>query len=460
MIETDSLDHITLDSDDIQTIERFKNNYYNHNKNLLQNGGNDNDNNKLKRLFNCYILSLNQNGGKDNKLSSQIKKKLDKKLKNYYIGEGGVDPLTIGVFLGFAFVTHIIGITVNDILKLIAETDKIGNKITKQEKNKMLKEGIPKILKNNFIDLPNGMINLPQNIINLFYESKPIQQYDQSDQRVNEIIEIIEKDENKHNINSQLTQYFLNLFYPFQNKLPPQQSSSQAPIPPRAQARPQTHTYAHTHAPQQSSSQPPAPPPRAREITLSQYQQSSSRPPQSYQQSPPLAPPRAQSSPPQSYQQSPPRAPLTPLAPLAPLALPRVQQQVQSSPPLPQSQPLLRTQSSPPLYTQLSPQLPRSQPLPHQQYSESVYKLLQSSSRQSSPRQFISSAQKFTSSLQQSSPQQSSPQQSSPRQFTSSPRQFTSPQYVKPPQNYQQQPQPYLKPPQNYKDRRYGTVSV
>ena len=41
MIETDSLDHITLDSDDIQTIERFKNNYYNHKKNVSQNGGNN-----------------------------------------------------------------------------------------------------------------------------------------------------------------------------------------------------------------------------------------------------------------------------------------------------------------------------------------------------------------------------------------------------------------------------------
>ena len=42
MIESDTLDHITLDSDDILTIERFENNYYNHKNNLLsqnQHGG-------------------------------------------------------------------------------------------------------------------------------------------------------------------------------------------------------------------------------------------------------------------------------------------------------------------------------------------------------------------------------------------------------------------------------------
>jgi hypothetical protein len=39
MINSDSLDYITLDTSDILTIERFENNYYNHKKNILQNGG-------------------------------------------------------------------------------------------------------------------------------------------------------------------------------------------------------------------------------------------------------------------------------------------------------------------------------------------------------------------------------------------------------------------------------------
>ena len=39
MSYSDSLDNITLDSDDILTIERFENNYYNHKNNVLQIGG-------------------------------------------------------------------------------------------------------------------------------------------------------------------------------------------------------------------------------------------------------------------------------------------------------------------------------------------------------------------------------------------------------------------------------------
>jgi hypothetical protein len=38
MSYSDSLDNITLDSDDILTIERFENNYYNHKNNVLQIG--------------------------------------------------------------------------------------------------------------------------------------------------------------------------------------------------------------------------------------------------------------------------------------------------------------------------------------------------------------------------------------------------------------------------------------
>jgi ribosomal protein S24E len=39
MIESDSLDRITLDSDDVRTLERFENNYYNHKNNIMQKGG-------------------------------------------------------------------------------------------------------------------------------------------------------------------------------------------------------------------------------------------------------------------------------------------------------------------------------------------------------------------------------------------------------------------------------------
>jgi hypothetical protein len=95
MTKSDSLDNITLDSDDIQTIERFENNYYNHKTNILQNGGSNKLEKNIERLYNCYVLSQNQNGGdNNNELSSQIKTKLDKKIgelivHNYDL-EGGV----------------------------------------------------------------------------------------------------------------------------------------------------------------------------------------------------------------------------------------------------------------------------------------------------------------------------------------------------------------------------------
>jgi hypothetical protein len=90
MTKSDSLDNITLDSDDIRTIERFENNYYNRKNNVLQNGDSKKLVKNIVRLYNCYLLSQNQNGG----LSSQIKTKLDKKIAelivyNYDL-EGGV----------------------------------------------------------------------------------------------------------------------------------------------------------------------------------------------------------------------------------------------------------------------------------------------------------------------------------------------------------------------------------
>jgi hypothetical protein len=95
MIKSDSLDNITLDSDDIKTIERFENNYYNH-KNKLQNGGNNKLENNIVRLFNCYLLSQNQiGGGYNGNLTNTIQTRLDNKIAELIIHsnylEGGVD---------------------------------------------------------------------------------------------------------------------------------------------------------------------------------------------------------------------------------------------------------------------------------------------------------------------------------------------------------------------------------
>ena len=82
MTKSDSLDNITLDSDDIKTIKRFENNYYNHKKNILQYGGSDNKLEKnIVRLFTCYLLSQNQiGGGKKSNLTNIIKTRLDNKI--------------------------------------------------------------------------------------------------------------------------------------------------------------------------------------------------------------------------------------------------------------------------------------------------------------------------------------------------------------------------------------------
>ena len=96
MIKSDSLDHITLDSANIQSIERFENNYYNHKNNLLQNGGNIQKLEKnIVRLYNCYVLSQNQ---KQDELSSKIKRRLDKKMEtinNVYIGGDTMDKIKL-----------------------------------------------------------------------------------------------------------------------------------------------------------------------------------------------------------------------------------------------------------------------------------------------------------------------------------------------------------------------------
>ena len=76
-----TLDNITLDSADIQTIERFENNYYNHKNKLLQNEKN------IIRLYNCFILSQNQN---QDELSHKIKKRFNKKFVELKNLEGGV----------------------------------------------------------------------------------------------------------------------------------------------------------------------------------------------------------------------------------------------------------------------------------------------------------------------------------------------------------------------------------
>lgn len=105
MTKSDSLDNITLDSDEIRTIEKFENNYYKYKKTKLQNGGNYKLETNIGRLFSCYLLSKNQQygGGQNNSnLTNSIQNRLNNKIaelivhKNYFnvnLEGGNVDMI-------------------------------------------------------------------------------------------------------------------------------------------------------------------------------------------------------------------------------------------------------------------------------------------------------------------------------------------------------------------------------
>jgi hypothetical protein len=101
MTGSDSLDKITLDSDDMRTIERFENNYYNRKNNVLQNGGSAKLEKNIERLFNCYVLSVNQNGGEDNEMSSQIKQRLYNKTAELIVHKNYSKDLQGGYLIQF-----------------------------------------------------------------------------------------------------------------------------------------------------------------------------------------------------------------------------------------------------------------------------------------------------------------------------------------------------------------------
>jgi hypothetical protein len=87
MSNSDSLDNISLNSDELRSIQRFENDYYNYKiKKNTQIGGKNKLNN-TERLIVCYLLSKNQTGG-DSILTNKIKDRLNNKIiKNL---EGGI----------------------------------------------------------------------------------------------------------------------------------------------------------------------------------------------------------------------------------------------------------------------------------------------------------------------------------------------------------------------------------
>ena len=266
MIESDSLDRITLDSDDVQTLERFKNNYYNHKNNIMQKGGapdnflkepvkeiimlifskikfsnkilltfsqvspatparalpapparalststaralpappptqtsnttpnttqnasskptsttqterpwyqfwsGGNNKKKLKknitRLYNCYILSLNQNGGTEihNKLSLKIKKRLNKKITELKNLEGGKGEANFEEFFKELLTKSKVVIETNDEVKVYLKNSlqPIILQILNLQKHNILAQYIS----NNITNIMNKFPNLYEIII-------------------------------------------------------------------------------------------------------------------------------------------------------------------------------------------------------------------------------------------------------------------------------------------------------
>jgi hypothetical protein len=262
MSYSDSLDNITLDSDDILTIERFENNYYNHKNNVLQIGGNiieeefkkhllaifmfiiekirseeinktnvheilgekkkedeeipqfnildgrtwpilkpiikifgGGNKKKLKkniiRLYNCYILSQNQNGGADNKLSLTIKKRLDKKITELKNLEGGglsesapgsvprrsssLKPLLLENGTEKEYINkskELLNEKLEEILKVLQQNiDEINKLFNLDELTKMLNI---KNIKSYLDNLPNIRLIILNAIIKLFYQDEKL----------------------------------------------------------------------------------------------------------------------------------------------------------------------------------------------------------------------------------------------------------------------------------------------
>jgi len=91
MSYSDSLDNITLDSDNILTIERFENNYYNHKNNVLQIGGVytfEQINDQLTKIFNNILdlifikIDLNELFPDKEKEEAEKKAKADEEAEN------------------------------------------------------------------------------------------------------------------------------------------------------------------------------------------------------------------------------------------------------------------------------------------------------------------------------------------------------------------------------------------
>jgi hypothetical protein len=101
----------------------------------------NNDIQTIERLLNCYVLSQNLNGGVNNKLSFQIKKKINKKIAKLILHKNYLKDLEGGAI-------ELIGATVAAIT-----IEKIVNEMIQEiNNNNDIKSAIQKVLRKYFRD--------------------------------------------------------------------------------------------------------------------------------------------------------------------------------------------------------------------------------------------------------------------------------------------------------------------
>lgn len=166
----------------------MKKNYYNHKNNIIQKGGNNKLEKNILRLYNCFILSKNQNGGNDN-LSLQIKKKLANNLIGGIIKEEDIISSNNG---------QITNMLIAYIRKILSD-EEIKTNITTLLNNKEIYSNI-KIISDWLTEDNNKPIiifiidNIIDNITNM------LKSYLEDKSKIEKIISMLDNESNIDNI--------------------------------------------------------------------------------------------------------------------------------------------------------------------------------------------------------------------------------------------------------------------
>jgi hypothetical protein len=134
----------------------------------------------IVRLYDCYVLSQNLNGGVNNELSLKIKKKLDKKIAELKNSEGGFfgwgeekgkEEKGIGDIL-----SKFNGNIIDGVTNIVADVNKIFNNKEKiaELKQKVTNEGGPQQYLYNQLLIQQNKDDTKKNIIDFINQYKEL----------------------------------------------------------------------------------------------------------------------------------------------------------------------------------------------------------------------------------------------------------------------------------------------